>query len=60
VRRRFRPADLDFRALEGRRVRVRGWIERRAGPAIEVRHPSQIEVVEESEAVELLPPMAPR
>jgi endonuclease YncB( thermonuclease family) len=60
VRRRFQPAGLDFRALEGRRVRVRGWIERRAGPAIEVRHPSQIEIVEEGEAAEPTPPMAPR
>jgi micrococcal nuclease len=54
---------LDFRALEGRRVRVRGWIERRAGPAIEVRHPSQIEIVEEGEAAEGAEPplpMAPR
>jgi micrococcal nuclease len=33
--------------LAGQRVRVRGWIERRTGPAIEIHHPSQIEVVGE-------------
>ncbi len=31
--------------LAGKRVRVRGWIERRTGPAIEIHHPAQIEVV---------------
>jgi micrococcal nuclease len=33
--------------LAGQRIRVRGWIERRTGPAIEIHHPSQIEVVGE-------------
>jgi micrococcal nuclease len=46
-RRHFEAVHRDLRALEGQRVRVRGWIERRAGPAIDVRHPSQIEIVEE-------------
>ncbi len=32
--------------LKGRRVRVRGWIERRNGPAINIEHPSQIEFVD--------------
>ena len=49
-----RPADrkvieqtgLDLKALEGRRVRIRGWIERRGGPAIEVHDRSQIEVLD--------------
>ena len=31
--------------LAGKRIRVRGWIERRTGPAIEIHHPSQIEVI---------------
>jgi micrococcal nuclease len=31
--------------LAGKRVRVRGWIERRTGPAIEIHHPAQIEVI---------------
>jgi micrococcal nuclease len=33
--------------LAGKRVRVRGWIERRTGPAIEIHHPAQIEIVGE-------------
>lgn len=40
--------------LEGRRVRVRGWIERRNGPYIELFHPLQIEDVD----AEDLPPSA--
>ncbi len=31
--------------LNGRQVRVRGWIERRNGPSINIEHPSQIEFV---------------
>jgi hypothetical protein len=34
-------------ALEGRRVEVRGWIEYRNGPYVNVEDPSQIAVVEE-------------
>ncbi|MDP6788504.1 MAG: thermonuclease family protein [Rhodospirillales bacterium] len=37
---------LDPLALEGRRVRVRGWLAWRNGPQIEATHPEQIEVVE--------------
>ena len=48
-RRLFESGHKDFKALEGRRVRVRGWIERRAGPAIDLRHPSQIEIIEDRE-----------
>ncbi len=35
----------DFKALKGERVRVRGYIERRNGPYIELAHPSQLEVL---------------
>jgi endonuclease YncB( thermonuclease family) len=31
--------------LEGRAIRVRGWLERRNGPMIDVTHPEQIELV---------------
>jgi hypothetical protein len=31
--------------LEGRIIRVRGWVERRNGPMIDVTHPEQIELV---------------
>lgn len=36
---------LDLKSLQGRRVRIRGWIDRRSGPAIELHHISQIEVL---------------
>ena len=34
-------------ALEGKRIRVRGWIEQRNGPQIEVTHPDAIEILED-------------
>lgn len=43
--RALEQAGIDLKALEGRRMRVRGWIERRSGPAIEIHDPSQIEVM---------------
>lgn len=49
-----RNAIARLQAFEGRRVRVRGWIERRNGPYIELAHPLQIEAVSE----ESLPPSA--
>jgi endonuclease YncB( thermonuclease family) len=36
---------LDAALLTGRRIRVRGWVERRGGPLIEVVHPAAIEVL---------------
>ncbi len=39
--------------LEGRRLRIRGWIERRGGPAIEIIDGNQIELVDPLEAVAL-------
>lgn len=35
-------------ALEGRRVRIRGWIERRNGPYVELLHPGQVEAIGEA------------
>jgi micrococcal nuclease len=35
----------DFKALKGERVRVRGFLERRNGPYIELTHPSQLEIL---------------
>ncbi len=49
ARRAAEAANMDLKSLEGRRVRVRGWIERRSGPAIEIHHPGQIELVAEDE-----------
>lgn len=50
---------LDPMSLTGRRIRVRGWLERRGGPLIEAVHPAAIEVlpdVAEAEAATSLPP----
>ena len=43
---KFTAAGLDPKKLEGRRVRVRGWIEERGGPWIEAALPEQIELAE--------------
>lgn len=43
----FEKAGLDPLALQGRHIRVRGWVERYNGPAIEATHPEQIEVLGE-------------
>lgn len=43
ARRLFDDAGMDPVALEGRSVRVRGWLKWRNGPMIEVSHPEQIE-----------------
>jgi micrococcal nuclease len=43
----FAESDVALDGLEGRRIRVRGWIERWNGPAIKVTHPEQIEVLGE-------------
>ena len=42
-RARFRAAGLDPAALEGARIRVRGWMRRYNGPMIDATHPEQIE-----------------
>lgn len=42
----FTRAGLDLKALQGRRIRVRGIVERRRGPIVEVSHPEQIGLIE--------------
>lgn len=42
-RRTFAAAGIEPKKLEGRRIRVRGWIEQRGGPIIEAAAPEQIE-----------------
>ena len=44
-KRAFARAGLDLLALEGRTIRVRGWIKWRDGPMIDATHPEQIELV---------------
>jgi micrococcal nuclease len=41
----FAEAGLDPMTLDGALVRVRGWVDDRDGPRIEVTHPEQIEVL---------------
>ncbi len=41
----FAGADMTPKALAGRTIEVRGWIEERGGPAMEVTRPEQIEIV---------------
>jgi len=43
--RQFTAAGLALRSLAGRRVLVRGFIEERGGPWIDVRGPEQIEIL---------------
>jgi hypothetical protein len=43
---RFRTAGVNLKALAGRLVRVRGWVEQRRGPWIEATYPEQIELAD--------------
>ncbi|MEX2617461.1 MAG: thermonuclease family protein [Alphaproteobacteria bacterium] len=45
-RRLFPEAALTPGKLEGRRIRVRGWLQSRNGPMIEATHPEQIEFID--------------
>ena len=44
-------AGIDLKSLKNKRVQVRGWIERRGGPRIEVLYPGQIELMTAADAV---------
>jgi len=39
-------AGIPLKSLENRRIRVRGWIQQRGGPRIEVSRPGQIGLAE--------------
>jgi endonuclease YncB( thermonuclease family) len=41
----FEAAGIVLKSLENRQIRVRGWVEARSGPRIEVLHVGQIEVL---------------
>jgi micrococcal nuclease len=45
--RAYAKTGAEATALQGRRIRVRGWLRKRNGPMIEVTHPEQIEVLPE-------------
>jgi endonuclease YncB( thermonuclease family) len=44
----FGAAGIDLKSLENRRIRVRGWVEARGGPRIEVLRMGQIELAGEN------------
>lgn len=46
ARRLFAAAGRDPLTLDGKRIRVRGWIKSYNGPMIEATHPEQVEVLE--------------
>lgn len=48
-RRAFQGSDVVLETLEGKKIRVRGWIERWNGPVIKATHPEQIEVLEQAD-----------
>jgi len=47
----FAVAEMPLAALENKRIRIRGWIEKRGGPRIAVTRPDQIELVGDYSAV---------
>jgi endonuclease YncB( thermonuclease family) len=44
--RTFVDAGVEPKKLEGRRIRVRGWIEQRSGPVVMAEAPEQIELID--------------
>ncbi len=48
----FVAAGIDTKKLQGRRLLVRGWIEDRGGPRIEVTRPEQIEITDQAGQVQ--------
>jgi len=46
----FEAAGITLKSLERKRVRVRGWVDRRGGPRIQVVQPAQIELIGGTEA----------
>lgn len=42
----FAQTGIDFKSLIGKKIRVRGWLEKRGGPMIEATHPEQIEFLD--------------
>ena len=41
----FEAAGLDLKSIEGKKIRVRGWVEKRGGPRIEATRLRQIEII---------------
>lgn len=55
----FKAAGVDPKALAGKKLRVRGWIEWRNGPMIHATHVEQIELLPDGGGVGGSPPQAP-
>ncbi|HET7851812.1 MAG TPA: thermonuclease family protein [Methyloceanibacter sp.] len=55
----FKAAGIDPKALAGKKLRVRGWIEWRNGPMIHATHAEQIELLPGGEGGGGSPPQAP-
>jgi endonuclease YncB( thermonuclease family) len=47
---RFEAAGISLKALENQRIRVRGWVESRGAPRIEILSPGQIELAGPTQA----------
>jgi endonuclease YncB( thermonuclease family) len=60
VRRAMLSVSLKAEDLKGERVRVRGWIERRGGPMIDVLHAALIERLPPEAAIDPSPRAGPR
>jgi endonuclease YncB( thermonuclease family) len=58
-RKRFEAAGLDPLQLKGRRLRLRGWVERWNGPLIRLTHPAQIELLDKAAEAETVSPASP-
>ncbi len=52
----FKDSDIALESLEGKKVRVRGWIERWNGPVIKASHPEQVEVLGQAGGAATHPP----
>ena len=50
ARRNLAAAGVDPQQWAGRTIRVRGWIERRGGPLIEINHPGDVEALGDADA----------
>jgi len=48
MRKRLIAAGVELNNLKGRRIRIRGWIERRGGPFIFIHSPEQLEILSPS------------
>lgn len=42
----LKESDFNFKNIVGKRVRIRGWLQKTDGPMIELTHPEQIEFIE--------------